>query len=352
MKKFIINFLLILAGICFTILLAEVFVRIFYPESRDHVLPSGLYESDNYLGWKLAKEKSDVHHSTYFNVNYTTNSFGYRDQNRFVEKGKGKYRILLYGDSQIFGWGVPAGKRFTNLLEDSLKNIEIWNLGVPGYGLDQEVLSYQRDGKFFNADAIIFYISEYTLDRINYEYIYKKYKPKFVITNGELKLVSPKKNGVIKSYINNLTKWMYLPFFIEKRFSIFNKKLNVEGSFNSLIFSESKGGLSELEEKLILLAKDLTESKNDFMIILFNKCYPKSIALKDFCKRNNIIYFPVDFDEKDNNFIHSAEDGHWNRRANEIILRQLLSHVKQLTSSKRSESFLQKTLYNNTSNLR
>src|SRR3990172_6219221 len=190
MKKFIINFLLILAGICFTILLAEVFVRIFYPESRDHVLPSGLYESDNYLGWKLAKGKSAVHNSSYFNVDYTTNSLGYRDKNRVVESKNDKYRILLYGDSQIFGWGVPLEKRFSNLLENSISDLEIWNLAVPGFGLDQEILSYKRDGESFKADAAIFYISEYTVDRIKYEYIYKKYKPKFVKTNGELKVIS------------------------------------------------------------------------------------------------------------------------------------------------------------------
>jgi hypothetical protein len=98
----------------------------FYPECRDHVLPSGLYETDNYLGWRLAKEKSGNHHSKYFDVIYTTNSLGFRDKERIIQKEYDKFKILLYGDSQIFGWGVSAEERFSNLLRNlyQMRNLE------------------------------------------------------------------------------------------------------------------------------------------------------------------------------------------------------------------------------------
>src|SRR4030067_3666544 len=236
LKKFFINIILVFAGICLAILLAEVFVRIFYPDSRDHVLPSGLYETDSYLGWRLAKEKSGDHHSKYFNVNYTTNSFGFRDKERIVKKENDKFRILLYGDSQIFGWGVPAEKRFSNLLEESLSDVEIWNLAVPAYGLDQQILLYQRDA--VDADAAIFFVTEYTLERIKYDYLYHKSKPRFVIDDSErIKIILPEAPGIIRNFVNSAIKWMYLPFFLEEKISSFSGKPEVQGHLSMSVFN-------------------------------------------------------------------------------------------------------------------
>ncbi len=111
-------FCLVLVGLCISLFLAEGLVRIFSPHSRDHVIPGGLFNIDDYLGWKLRAGKSTIHHSRYFDVVYTINSLGFRDKPRNVLKDENVYRILLYGDSQIFGWGVPEDKRFSNLIEN------------------------------------------------------------------------------------------------------------------------------------------------------------------------------------------------------------------------------------------
>ena len=251
-KKILINIALLFAALCFVIMLAEVFVRIFYPESHDHVLPAGLYVNDSYLGWKLAKEKSVNYHSTLFDVNYTTNSFGFRDKERLIEKKKGVYRILLYGDSQTFGWGNPVEKRFSNLLEKALQNIEIWNLSVPAYGLDQEILSYKRNA--FKADAVMFFISDYTLSRVNYDYLYQKSKPEFVINNSnELEFIPPQKPGAFKEFIDDSIRWMFLPFFLENKISALSGKPIVEGSVLNSIIKDKNDRLNNLEKRLILL---------------------------------------------------------------------------------------------------
>jgi len=343
-KKFLKNIILALAGICLAIFLAEIFVRIFYPESRDHVLPSGLYENDRYLGWKLSKEKSANHHSKFFNVNYTTNSFGFRDKKRIIQKENEKYRILLYGDSQIFGWGNPAEIRFSNLLEKSLPNVEIWNLAVPAYGLDQQILSYQRDA--VDADAVIFFVSEYTVDRIKYEYVYKKYKPKFVNDHsGKLKVILPKEPTAIKSFIDNSIKWMYLPFFLEKRF--YSSSLNVSIYKEKTDSNKPKMETNDLVNKLLLMARDIANHRDDTIIILCSNPYLGSKNLEDFCIQSNIGYFEINLDDKKNEFIISGEDGHWNSKANEIIFRQLLPEIKKLTSIK-SNFLSQRIFYNNT----
>ena len=85
-KKYLLRLSLVLAACCVALLLAEGFVRIFYPHSRDHVMPNGLIEIDHYLGWRLQARKNGTHHSRYFNVIYSTNALGYRDKPRNLPK--------------------------------------------------------------------------------------------------------------------------------------------------------------------------------------------------------------------------------------------------------------------------
>ncbi len=348
LKKFFTKVILVLAGICLAILLAEVFVRIFYPESRGHVVPSGFFERDSYLGWGLENEESVTHDSKYFNVNYTTNSFGFRDEQRFIQKEDNKFRILLYGDSQIFGWGVPVEKRFSNLLEKSLPHMEIWNLAVPAYGLDQQVLSYKRDGVNFNADAVIFYLSEYTLERINYGYLYHKNKPRFIKEDSNnLKIIPPQKSRFIRDLIDLSLSWMYLPFFIEERVSFFNSKPDLPDQSDK-IAPKIRESLSELEKRILLYAKDLTGSGNKLMIILFSSYTIKGKGIKDFCSLNGFPYYDTRLNDNEDSLILGSGDGHWNSKANQIIFRQLFPEIKKLTSIKRSNFLTQRIFYNNT----
>ena len=67
-------------------------------------MPAGMFDIDEHLGWKLKTGKSGIHHSHYFEVVYAINSLGFRDQARKRLKDENIYRILLYGDSEIFGW--------------------------------------------------------------------------------------------------------------------------------------------------------------------------------------------------------------------------------------------------------
>jgi hypothetical protein len=107
-----------------------------------------------------------------------------------VVKHPGTERMLLYGDSVIFGWGIPTNERISNRLQSA--DLEIWNLAVPGYGLDQEILSYRRDGQRLGADEVVFFVSSATLQRLGTSYIYKKYKPVFCLdTKGNLTLKPP-----------------------------------------------------------------------------------------------------------------------------------------------------------------
>jgi hypothetical protein len=69
------------------------------------------------------------------------NSLGLRD----IEFTPGnKPTMLVLGDSNVWGYNVEDGERFSNLLRNELPNYVTVNAGVSGYGTDQEYLLLQR----------------------------------------------------------------------------------------------------------------------------------------------------------------------------------------------------------------
>ena len=210
---------LVVAAICISLALAEGFVRLFHPHVRDHVVPGRLFEIDEALGWKLRPGAKATHASRYFEAPYGINDFGHRDRVRSIAKEGGTHRVLLYGDSQAFGWGVPETARFSNLIETRSAGLEVWNLAVPGYGLDQEILAYERDGERFAADEVVLLVSVLTLSRLPHDYIYRKPKPKFVLdADGRLQLVpvAPGANAWTNVLYEALSDF-YLPYFVDQQ---------------------------------------------------------------------------------------------------------------------------------------
>ena len=175
-------------------------MRVFAPHSRDQALPGRLFEIDEQLGWKLKANRKVTHRTRYFDVTYITNESGFRDRMRGGSADGGSaggsgYRVLLYGDSQAFGWGVPEDERFSNLLERSLPSLEVWNRAIPAYGLDQQILSYEHSDVATNADEVIFFVSEATLDRSHHDVMYGKPKPMFV---NESRRRAPKSTSQVR----------------------------------------------------------------------------------------------------------------------------------------------------------
>lgn len=72
------------------------------------------------------------------------------------KKRDGKIKIVCIGDSYTAGDGVSNQYRFTNLLEQEL-DCEILNLGVSGYGIDQQLIAYENYAKNFDHDIVLFF---------------------------------------------------------------------------------------------------------------------------------------------------------------------------------------------------
>lgn len=87
--------------------------------------------------WLIFEPNSNAKYQTVeFNWEANINSLGLRDREINIEKGD-KYRILCFGDSWTFGYGVNVENSWPKKLEqylltNGLENIEVINCGRPG----------------------------------------------------------------------------------------------------------------------------------------------------------------------------------------------------------------------------
>jgi len=91
---------------------------------------------DEYLGWGYRPNASEKQHTSDFDVVYSINSKGFRDKEVLESRFSGEFRMAALGESNVFGEGINYGERFTEVIENSLKNVEVINMGVWGFGAD------------------------------------------------------------------------------------------------------------------------------------------------------------------------------------------------------------------------
>ena len=93
-----------------------------------------------------------------FDTTIKTNSYGFRDKEfNITENG-----IILLGDSVTFGYGVEQDETFAQILENYLssKGSDVYNLGIPGYGLKEYSWLYDRYSKKLKHELVILVLYE------------------------------------------------------------------------------------------------------------------------------------------------------------------------------------------------
>ncbi len=89
-----------------------------------------------------------------------TNSKGLRYDETEEHKNEDTYRILVIGDSNVFGWGLNQSDTFPYILKQELashheKDYQVLNMGVPGAGIENHYLILRNIGLDYNPDLVI-----------------------------------------------------------------------------------------------------------------------------------------------------------------------------------------------------
>jgi hypothetical protein len=88
-------------------------------------------------------------------VAYTLNAAGTRGAHYGPARRPGTVRAVLLGDSLTYGYGVGDEQTFARLVDDARPDVEIVNLGVQGYGLDQSRLALEARGLAYRPDVVV-----------------------------------------------------------------------------------------------------------------------------------------------------------------------------------------------------
>ena len=115
---------------------------------------------DKELGW-VKTPNSTAHRKTgEYDVTFTINSLGLRDDEMSSpKKPAGVYRVLVLGDSFVQGYTVERENLFVDILERwwqaEGRKVDVINAGTEGYSTDQEVLWFQLHGRDFQPDLVV-----------------------------------------------------------------------------------------------------------------------------------------------------------------------------------------------------
>lgn len=84
------------------------------------------------------------------------NRYGYRGEDRSMKKSPNVKRIVFLGDSFVFGSNVALADSLPTVLEKALgEGFEVLNFGVIGYGPDQSLVQWMKEGWRWKPDLVI-----------------------------------------------------------------------------------------------------------------------------------------------------------------------------------------------------
>ena len=135
-------------------------------------------------GWTVAPSA----HQIVDRFTYTTNERGYRSLRSYTPD-PAKYTVLAIGDSFTFGIDTNDAETWPHLLEARDARLNVINLGVGGYGVDQMDVTLQETIGVYHPDLVIVAFIGDDLRRTFLSFRDYK-KPRFVLRGGGLRLTN------------------------------------------------------------------------------------------------------------------------------------------------------------------
>lgn len=284
-KKLLGNTLLVLIPTLICIMISEVALR-FIMEDELRITDDEralLYAHHDSLGW-FPVPNSEGSYNVEKEISIRHNSRGFRGGEHVLGENK---RMMVIGDSFVWGFDVEEEERFTNKLDKSLTDWDVFNLGVSGYGTDQELMLLEKNYEYYKPEVVflLYCTANDKLDNmqnLRYRYFYKPYYS--VKDSGELELKGvpvPKglryylgKEGLLfKSYIARLVIKSYYNVKHPKEFSeqdptfeLIKRMRDYSEEKGSTFFMGLQKGYPELERFLAAEGIEYLNVENEFVL--------------------------------------------------------------------------------------
>jgi len=155
-KRALSSALLTFAGLTLPLVVFEIYLRLTWKT------PVSFYRSDPYTGSWHIPGASGWWEKPCFRTFVRFNSQGLRDTEHEEARSPGTYRIVVLGDSYAEAMQVKLEESFPKVLERELqkylgptRKVEVINLGVSGFGTDQELLALRHYGIKYQPDLVL-----------------------------------------------------------------------------------------------------------------------------------------------------------------------------------------------------
>jgi len=147
----------VLALVIYSLVVAELFIRLFDPQALVPRYVTG-------TPWGIRGNIPNArywHQTPEVKVQYRINSQGMRaDRDYPLQKPAGTCRIALFGDSFFVGYELDLKDTFATQLEQQLRaegfNAEVLNFSVSGFGTAEMLRQYEKVGRTFDPDIVLF----------------------------------------------------------------------------------------------------------------------------------------------------------------------------------------------------
>lgn len=330
------------------------------------------FQYDAELGWDVhpngKKEKKKEQQIQYL---YQANSQGIRSNREYTQSpSKNISRLVVLGDSFTHGDEVNLEETWAYLLEQQFfkKNVEVLNLGVPGYGTDQAVLKFEKKGLAFHPQiAILGVMTENICRNVNR---FRPYytggqtgipltKPRFLIEKEQLVLAQPVTipprqiiQGLKAGQFHFLHEhdFFYHPGHYEDHW--YYRSLFVRYFFHNMIRHQWKktrklSVLYDTPEPFLLLTKILERfeklCRQNQIVPVFLVLYSRSDfedkdpywkpLLQNLKEKQYLFLDPYDILQKNEAFSKNldpffAENGHYSQKGNALIAQILADFLK------------------------
>jgi len=283
-----------------------------------------LFQLDDELIYSLRPDRERVAASEEFTERASTNSIGLRDD-PIRARDEFDERIVVLGDSMIFGHGVADAESFPNQLEavmrESGRNVDVINAGIKGYGTDGafKLWTHRLAPLKLAPDLVIFAVYKNDLyDNIG--------QPLYGIERGALVPIDATKN------------WIYFLGNIERRTPEFFRNRILYGLVLSRFIGRDVYGVlpdlgdAELVDwaarKALLQIRDLSAlgKREGFRVMVLGVPYrdgpPRFYDWLEPVTRNGVQFFDPSLDpawEKQKDRLFFPTDYHFSAAGNRLL---------------------------------
>lgn len=274
-------------------------------------------------GWFQKPTTEAVINHQHFSIRVQTNSHGLRDK-EYTQERSNKKRMLVLGDSFVWGYGVEHEQRFTEIIENRNPDWEIINAGISGYGTDQEYLYYVREGYTFKPDVVVLLLYYNDFEN-NYEPVqYGYHKPYFTL-DQHLNLVRHNDPVPVSSLIQKARREIDTNTYLLARLvnlydtlfvyvcGIFGKEVNIQVGFSHVVES-----LPVTNILLKNLANEVEANHSRFVLLAVpaRKIFTNNLDI--FTREENMDYLNLDiaFTGHEEKYQIPGDD-HWNAKGHQ-----------------------------------